>query len=60
MMLLTGCGSGVLGTSGIESALCDGTVTARDDHVVALLADNGEASLKTGAYLIELIDTACG
>lgn len=59
-MLLTSCETGPLGTSGIESAICDGTAKARDEHVDALLADGGPRSLETGAYFIKLIDTGCG
>ena len=45
---------------GNRAAICDGTVSLRDTHADALLADGGGLSVQTGAALISAIDAACG
>lgn len=45
---------------GNRAAICDGTVSLRDTHADALLADGGDLSVQTGAALISAIDAACG
>jgi hypothetical protein len=54
LCFVTGCGSAVN-----NSALCDGTSSARTSHAAALAKDGGDASVITGARLIMMIDAAC-
>lgn len=42
-----------------QSALCDGTAEARNEHAAALIEDGGPKSLISGSYLIELLDVGC-
>lgn len=42
-----------------QSAICDGTQTARTDHAEALAQDGGDLSVVTGVRLIQLIDAGC-
>lgn len=51
--LIVGC------TSVSESAICSGTMKARDTHTRALINDGGPSSKVTGARLIGLIDAGC-
>jgi hypothetical protein len=41
------------------NAICDGTVSLRDTHAEALLADGGDVSVQTGAALIAALDAGC-
>ena len=41
------------------NAICDGTVSLRDTHAEALLADGGDVSVRTGAALIAALDAGC-
>ena len=52
--LLTACSASVN-----ESAVCDGTLGARDAHTVALIEDGGPRSKITGARLLGLLDAGC-
>ena len=51
-----------LGCAPVSSpnAICDGTVSLRDTHAEALLADGGDVSVQTGAALIAALDAGCG
>ena len=51
----------MLGCTSVSSpnAICDGTVTLRNQHADALLEDGGDQSLQTGAALIGAIDAGC-
>ena len=42
-----------------NSALCDGTASARKTHAAALAADGGDLSVVSGARLIAMIDAGC-
>lgn len=42
-----------------NNAMCDGTAEARTKHAAALADDGGDASVVTGALLINMIDGAC-
>lgn len=53
LLLTAGC------ASVSESAICDGTLGARDAHTVALIADGGARSKITGARLLGLLDAGC-
>ena len=55
LLLTAGCAS----VSESESAVCDGTLGARDAHTVALVADGGPRSKITGARLLGLLDAGC-
>lgn len=58
MMILLFCVTGcVSGAS--DSAICDGSASARRDHAAALATDGGPQSVVTGARLIRLIDAGC-
>ena len=50
-----------LGCAPVSSpnAICDGTVSLRDTHAEALLADGGDVSVQTGAALIAALDAGC-
>lgn len=52
---VTGCAS--VGVS--QTAICDGTAQARTVHAAALAEDGGERSIRTGAYLIQILDAGC-
>ena len=41
------------------NAICDGTVSLRDTHADALIADGGDLSVQTGAALIAALDAGC-
>ena len=47
-------------TSVSDSAICDGSQSAREAHRQALLADGGPQSLESGADLLEMISAGCG
>lgn len=53
-MLVSGCATGVS-----DSAICAGTLQAREAHARALLEDAGDTSVVTGATLIQQLDAAC-
>ena len=40
-------------------ALCTALEAPMNDHAAALLADGGDASVKSGDYLLRLIDAGC-
>lgn len=42
-----------------NSALCDGTASARTKHAAALAEDGGNLSIVTGATLIRMLDAGC-
>lgn len=52
-MLATGCAS----VSSV--AICEGTLSLRDAHTVALLEDGGPQSQETGARLLDTLDAGC-
>lgn len=54
VMLVSGCASGVN-----NDAICAGSARLRTDHAAALATDGGDASVVTGARLIQAIDAAC-
>jgi hypothetical protein len=54
LFFVTGCASAVN-----NSALCDGTASARTKHAAALAEDGGELSIVTGATLIRMLDAGC-
>lgn len=54
-LLAAGCERGAS-----DRAICDGTAAARTAHAAALAKDGGDASVVTGARLIQLIDAGCG
>ena len=43
-----------------DSALCDGTESARAAHAEALASEASDAAVITGARLIALLDAGCG
>jgi hypothetical protein len=51
----------MLGCSSVSSpnAICDGTVTLRNQHADALIEDGGSESVQTGAALIAALDAGC-
>lgn len=51
----------MLGCANVSSpnAICDGTVTLRNQHVDALIEDGGDQSVQTGAALIAALDAGC-
>lgn len=53
-LLAAGCASAVN-----DSAICDGTASARTTHAAALAKDGGNLSIVTGATLIRMIDAGC-
>jgi hypothetical protein len=53
MLLISSC------AIGINSAICDGTQSARNDLNVALLEDGGPQSKVAGASLLSLMDVGC-
>lgn len=42
-----------------DSAICDGTETARAAHAEALASEASDAAVVTGAQLIGLLDAGC-
>lgn len=54
-LLVSGCATVVS-----DQAICDGTQSLRDAHTEALLSDGGDASVVSGAALIDALDRACG
>lgn len=42
-----------------NSAICDGTASARTKHAAALAEDGGNLSIVTGANLISMLDAGC-
>jgi hypothetical protein len=57
MLTLPGCG---LQNAPNDSALCDGTESARAAHAEALASEASDAAVITGARLIGLLDAGCG
>lgn len=55
LMLVSGCVATVN-----DSAICDGSETLREAHREALLKDGGDASVISGAALLEALQSACG
>lgn len=55
-LCVTGC---VAATPASNSALCDGTRTARADHAAALAVSPDDRAVVTGARLIRLVDAGC-
>ena len=43
-----------------QSAICDGTQSARAAHAEALASEASDAAVITGARLIALLDAGCG
>ena len=56
VVLLIGCTPALKNSA---DAICSGTVSARNLHTSALLADGGPRSLVTGDALIALLDAGC-
>ncbi len=57
-MIMTLLSAGCV-NAGNDSAVCDGTASARTEHAAALAVDGGPRSLVTGARLIRLMDAGC-
>ena len=55
VLLVSGCVTTVS-----DSAICDGSQSLREAHIKALLEDGGDASVISGAALLEALQSACG
>lgn len=58
LLMMSGCEKWQSGTS-VDSAICDGTFTARQAHAASLLADGTVTTKATGRRLLEQIAAAC-
>ena len=59
MLCASGCAPAPVAEPVSDTALCAGLARALADHAAALADDAGPAALRSGVYLITLIDAGC-